>query len=158
METFKQDRDKLFSANIRIRRRPATASNTTTSEAAAIQDSLSRTQSLLQSELVRVAAVQDAIRDDEQILRKTMDTQKGLKVAGAKRALTELERAQQHEHRVLMASIIFFWSVVLYIVWCRALSRMPLLDTLSALFLKLLNLIVAQLISLQSRISDLMYN
>lgn len=158
METFKQDRKELFSGtgNLRIRRRPATASNSTTTEAAAIQESLSRTQKLLQSELVRVAAVQNAIHDDEQMLRKTMDTQKGLKVAGAKRALTELERAQQHEHRVLMASIIFFWSVVLYIVWCRALSRMPLLDFSSTLFLKLLNFMVAQVITLQSRISNLM--
>jgi hypothetical protein len=157
METFKQNRNELFSSNIRLRRRPAAVSNSTTTEAAAIQESLSRTQRLLQSELVRVAAVQNAIQDDEQILRKTMDTQKSLKVAGAKRALTELERAQQHEHRVLMASITFFWSVVLYIIWCRALSRMPLLDLLSALFLKLLDFIAAQVITLQHSISTFMY-
>ena len=157
METFKQDRNDLFTGNLRIRRRPETASNSTTSEAAAIQESLSRTQRLLQSELVRVAAVQTAIQDDEKILRKTMDTQKSLKVASAKKALTELERAQQHEHRVLMASIIFFWSVVLYILWCRALCRMPLLDSSTTLFLKLLNYIVEQGKVMQSKISTLMY-
>ena len=157
MEAFQQDRNNLFSGIVRIRRRPSTATNSTTSEAAAIQESLSRTQRLLQSELGRVAAVQNAIQDDEQILRKTMDTQKGLKVAGAKKALTELERAQQHEHRVLMASIIFFWSVIFYILWCRALCRMPLLESSTALLFTLLNYIVARCKTLQSTISNLMY-
>jgi hypothetical protein len=157
METFQQDRNKLFSGNLRIRRRPTTATNSTTSEAAAIQESLSRTQRLLQSELGRVAAVQNAIQDDEQILRKTMDTQKSLKVAGAKRALTELERAQQHEHRVLVASILFFWTVVLYILWCRALCRMPLLESSKVLFFKLMNYIVQRSKTLHITMSNLMY-
>ena len=157
METFQQDKKKLFSDNIRVRRRPTTATNSTTSEAAAIQESLSRTQRLLQAELGRVAAVQNAIQEDEQILRKTMDTQKSLKVAGAKRALTDLERAQQHEHRVLMASILFFWTVVLYILWNRALCRMPLLKTSTTLFFKLMNFIVERSKPLQNKISNLMY-
>jgi hypothetical protein len=157
MESFQQDRSNLFSGNLRIRRRPTTATNSTTSEAAAIQESLSRTQRLLQSELGRVAVVQNAIQDDEQILRKTMDAQKSLKVASAKRALTELERAQQHEHRVLMASILFFWTVVFYILWDRALCRLPLLTTLMALFLKLMNYILQRCNKLCSIVSNLMY-
>jgi Sec20 len=155
MDTFKQERERLFSENLRIRRRPTSSTNATASEAAAIQESLSRTQNLLKSELVRVAAVQNAIQDDEQILRKTMDTQKSLKVKGAKRALTELERAQQHEHRVLMASIAFFWSVVFYILWCRILSRMPLLDQSMAPLQKLLSYIMRLVNLLHNRIFEL---
>jgi hypothetical protein len=139
MNSIKQEREKLFSDNFQIRRRPTSSTNATASEAVAIQESLRRTQNLLKSELVRVAAVQNAIQDDEEILKKTMDTQKSLKVKGAKRALTELERAQQHEQRVLMASIILFWSVVLYIFWCRIISRMPLLDQFVFLLQKLLS-------------------
>ena len=157
MDALKEDRSKLFSSTLRIRRRPATATNSTTTEAAAIQESLSRTQRLLKSELVRVAAVQNAIQDDEEILRKTMDTQKSLKVASAKRALTDLERAQQYEHRVLMTSIVFFWGVVFYIIWCRALCRMPFMESSTALFFKILRYIVTRGRTLQSTIFNLMY-
>jgi hypothetical protein len=154
METFQQDRNKLFSENLRIRRRPTVATNSTTSEAAAIQESLSRTQKLLQSELGRVAAVQNAIQDDEQILRKTMDTQKNLQVAGAKRALTELERAQQHEHRVLMASILFFWTVVFYILWCRVLCRLPFMASSTTLFYESMEYIVERFTTLNSTVQS----
>jgi hypothetical protein len=129
-ETFILERNGLFKheGNDRTRRRPGHAANTTVSDAAAIQQSLSRTQTLLKSELARVAAVQNAIKDDENLLRKTIDTHKNLNVVGAKRALTELERAELKERRVLLASIIFFWTVIFYILWYRVLIRIPLID------------------------------
>jgi hypothetical protein len=130
VEFFRQEKNELFEQNHRVRRRSAAASNATASEAAAIQQSLSRTQKLLQAELARVAAVQTAIEGDERLLRETMHTHKTLNVAGAKKALTELERAEQKERRVLAASILFFWSSVFYVVWCRILSRIPFLDRL----------------------------
>jgi hypothetical protein len=134
VESFQRDKNALFEQNHRVRRRPATAANSTAnataSEAAAIQQSLRRTQMLLQAELARVAAVQNAIEDDEKILLKTMHTHKTLNVAGAKKALTELERAKQKERRVLAASILFFWTVVFYVMWCRILIRIPFLHRL----------------------------
>ena len=146
VEAFRLEKNSLFQRDDRTRRRSLPASNTTVSEAAAIQQSLSRTQTLLKSELARVAAVQNAIKDDEQLLRKTIDTHKSLNVAGAKRALTELERAELKERRVLSASIIFFWTVVFYIVWCRVLFRIPLVDQALKLLLNCTSYIM-QLIS-----------
>lgn len=131
MSSFHESKGELFQRH-RERRRAAesdsSSTNATVSEAAAIQESLSRTQKLLQAELSRVAAVQNAIDVDEKMLRKTMDTQKSLNVKGAKRALTELERAKQHEQRILAASIAFFWMVVAYIVWCRIVIRLPFVE------------------------------
>lgn len=131
MATYKETKGELFEKHQESRKRagnPSLSTNATASEAAAIQESLSRTQKLLQAELSRVATVQNAIDDDEKILRKTMDTQKSLNVKGAKRALTELERAKQYEQRILAASVAFFWLVVAYIVWCRILIRLPLVE------------------------------
>jgi Sec20 len=140
-EIFRREKDALFEQPhdssgqvLRQRRRPVSATDATAAEAAAIQQSLQRTQKLLQSELSRVSAVQRAIEDDEKLLRETMDTHKTLNVSAAKRALTELERAEQHERRVLAASIFFFWSVVFYVVWCRVLIRIPFLDRILGLF------------------------
>lgn len=131
MSSFKEKQGELFEQYQEKRRLAGSASsstNATASEAAAIQDSLSRTQKLLQAELSRVAAVQNAIDEDEKMLRQTMDAQKSLNVKGAKRALTELERAKQHEQRILAASVVFFWLVVAYIVWSRILIRLPLVE------------------------------
>ena len=144
-ENIGQERNILFEYNNRLRRRPASTASSTASEAVAIQQSLSRTQKLLKSELSRVAAVQNAISEDEQILRKTMEAHNNLNVAGAKRALTQLEQAKQSEQRVLMASIIFFWCSVSYILWCRIFVRLPLLDRLIAL-LQYIALSIKQLV------------
>jgi hypothetical protein len=132
--SYHESNGELFERHRERRRAAATAesvsssTNATASEAAAIQESLSRTQKLLQSELARVSAVQNAINEDEKMLRKTMDTQKSLNVKGAKRALTELERAKQQEQRILATAVAFFWLVVAYIVWCRILIRLPFVE------------------------------
>jgi hypothetical protein len=157
VEAYRIERTGLFQRDDRTRRRPAHAANTTVSEAAAIQQSLSRTQTLLKSELARVAAVQNAIKDDEHLLRKTIDTHKTLNVAGAKRALTELERAELKERRVLLASIIFFWTVIFYIVWCRILIRLPLVDHTLSLLMHLAQYIVRHTSKLHVNIIQLVH-
>lgn len=123
-------RESLFAARSRRKAAKAATTSATANEAAAIQESLSRTQQLLQSELSRVSAVQTAIDDDEKLLRKTLDTQKSMNVKGAKKALTALERAKQHEDRMLGLSVLFFSSVVFYIWWCRIIIRLPFVKTL----------------------------
>lgn len=132
-ETFRRERNAVLerpSSTRARRRRTATtaATDATAAEAAAIQQSLSRTQKLLQSELTRVSAVQNAIDDDEKLLRQTMHAHQTLNVKAVKKALTELERAKQQENRVLAAAILFFWSAVLYVLWCRILIRIPFLE------------------------------
>jgi Sec20 len=116
-------------------------SNTTTSQAASIQQSLRRTQALLQNELERVSNVANAIEDDGKLLKETMHAHQTLNVSGAKKALTSLQRAQQHEHRVLLASVVFFWTVVAYILWCRVLLHIPFVDRIVPAIHGLLNII-----------------
>lgn len=132
-ETFQKAQHDLFADRRPRRQRPgaptaATAAAATASEAAAIQQSLGRTQQLLQTELKRVATVHHAIREDDTVLRQTVDTHKTLNVDRASSALTQLERAQQRERRVLAASVAFFWTVVFYVAWCRILVKIPFVD------------------------------
>jgi hypothetical protein len=129
--SFREDRTKLFERN-GIKRGKGLSSNTA-SEAANIQKSLHRTQALLKNELERVSQVASAIDDDGKMLQDTMTDQQSLNVSSAKKALTSLQRAQQREQRVLMASIIFFYGVVFYILWCRLLIRIPFADRLLGL-------------------------
>jgi hypothetical protein len=131
--SFREDRSKLFDRNGIKRGKPFSASSNTASEAANIQKSLHRTQALLKNELERVSHVASAIEDDGKMLQETMNDQQNLNVSSAKKALTSLQRAQQREQRVLMASIVFFYVVVFYIFWCRLLIRIPFLDRLPAL-------------------------
>ena len=140
MDTFRQDRDNLLQTSSkrkersqRRRRTPNNAAggtNSTANEAAAIQQSLSRTQQLLHHELERVSHVASAIDSDQKMLKDTMDDLKTMNVSSAKKALTALERAQQRERRILMISVIFFWTVLFYVMWCRILIRIPFLDQL----------------------------
>ena len=153
-EAFRQEKNTLFEQSHRVRRRPATANHATVSEAAAIQQSLSRTQKLLQSELARVAAVQNAIEYDEKLLRDTMHAHKTLNVAGAKKALTELERAEQKERRVLAASVLFFWSAVLYVMWCRILIRIPFLDQVLGVVLILVDRLVQLIVFVKTKLTQ----
>jgi hypothetical protein len=129
--SFRGDRSKLFERN-GIKRGKGLSSNTA-SEAANIQKSLHRTQALLKNELERVSQVASAIDDDGKMLQDTMTDQQSLNVSSAKKALTSLQRAQQREQRVLMASIVFFYGVVFYILWCRLLIRIPFADRLLGL-------------------------
>jgi hypothetical protein len=84
-----------------------------------------------------------------------MDTHKSLNVGGAIRALTELERAEQNERRVLMASMAFFWSVVCYILWCRIFNRIPLLAELIVLLTKMANFVIERISMLHVKIIQL---
>jgi hypothetical protein len=129
--SFREDRSKLFERNGIKRGKPF--SSNTASEAANIQKSLHRTQALLKNELERVSQVASAIEDDGKMLQETMSDQQTLNVSSAKKALTSLQRAQQREQRVLMASIVFFYGVVFYILWCRLLIRIPFADRLLGL-------------------------
>jgi Sec20 len=105
-----------------------TSTASTASEAAAIQQSLNRTQALLKNELERVAHVASTIDDDGKHLQETMQSHQTMNVSSAKKALTSLERAQQREQRILIASIVFFWSVVFYIILWRVLLHLPFFD------------------------------
>jgi hypothetical protein len=131
--SFRGDRSKLFERNGIKRGKPFSLSSNTASEAANIQKSLHRTQALLKNELERVSQVASAIDDDGKMLEDTMTDQQTLNVSSAKKALTSLQRAQQREQRVLMASIVFFYGVVFYILWCRLLIRIPFADRLLGL-------------------------
>jgi hypothetical protein len=147
--SFREDRNELLSPLSPIaespgstpqkarkrRRTPSSKStNNTASEAADIQQSLSRTQSLLQYELDRVSHVASAIDSDGKLLEDTMNDQQTMDVSSAKSALTALERAQQWEHRVLVFSVVFFWTAVFYVMWCRILIRIPFVDRILDLF------------------------
>ena len=138
-EAFRQAQNDLFEQQRppphRRRRRPVTraggvggADATTASEAAEIQRTLQRTQGMLKEQLRLTETVQTAIHDDDQVLRETLDAHQSLDVGQAQRALTELERAQQKESRVLAAAIFFFWGAVFYVAWCRILIKIPFLD------------------------------
>jgi len=128
------NRAQLFGTKRRSRRRRGGGSgnddsmNQSASEAASIQQSLSRTRALLQNELDRVAGVSNAIETDKKLIDETLQRHKTMDVGGARKALTALERAQQFERRVLAASVAFFWSVVAYILWCRVVSKLPFVD------------------------------
>lgn len=130
-EKVRQNRQTLFDEASMKRRRPKSSSkNATAAEAASIQNSLSRTQRLLSHELNRVSQVGKAIDEDGKVLEETMKTHQTLNVKKAKNALTSLQRAQQREQQVLMASIIFFWSVVAYILFVRVVMHIPFVDRL----------------------------
>jgi hypothetical protein len=128
---FQQQRGNEAAEEAEKRRRASTSA--TASEAASIQQSLARTQRMLKVELDRVDAVHHALTDDEKLLKETLTTHKTLNVKGAKKALTALERAQQKERRILTASLVFFWTVVFYVVWCRILVKIPFVDRLPGL-------------------------
>lgn len=138
--SFQKDRSELFDEKQRItKRRLAGASLSTSgtaSEAAAIQESLRRTQTLLQNELERVDKVGRAIDSDGKLLEESKTDQQSLNVSKAKSALTSLQRAQKREQRVLMLAVAFFWTVVFYVLWCRVLIRIPFLESLLIIFLK----------------------
>lgn len=132
-EQVRQDRRVLFDDGLKKRRsrKPATASSTA-AEAASIQNSLLRTQHLLQNELGRTSQVASAIDQDGKLLQDTKQTHDTLNVKKAKSALTSLQRAQQKEQRVLLASIVFFWFVVVYILFVRVIMHIPFVDRLLA--------------------------
>jgi len=134
-ESFRKAQQDLFAEQRPRRQRPGASSTAaaTASEAAAIQQSLGRTQKLLQTELKRVATVHNAIREDDTVLQQTMDTHKTMNVDKAASALTQLERAQQKERRVLAASVAFFWCAVFYVAWCRILIKIPFVDRITLL-------------------------
>lgn len=134
--TFQIHRKELL---LLLKPQKPSPSTTTASEAASIQQSLARTQTLLQQELHRVSQVVHAIDQDGKLLQETMSDHKSMNIRQAKQALTALERAQQHEQRILMASILFFWMVVAYILWGRIVTRLPLFDTVVALIQRLLH-------------------
>lgn len=147
MQHQRQSDELLSGARMNMRRRsrgtdaphrPSTAT-ATAMEAAGIQQSLSRTQALLKSELERVSHVSAAIQEDGKLLQQTNTLHQTLNVKGAKNALTALERSQQREHRILLASVTFFWVAVMYILWERLLTRLPFVDRILRVLISILN-------------------
>ena len=108
----------------------SSSNNNTASEAQKIQKSLLKTKHLLQNELHRVTNITNVIEEDGHILEKTMDEHKSLNTKKAQSALTSLERAQQHEQRVLNGSIFIFILTVLYIIWCRVLIKLDFISVI----------------------------
>ena len=106
------------------------SNNNTASEAQKIQKSLLKTKHLLQNELHRVTNITNVIEEDGHILEKTMDEHKSLNTKKAQSALTSLERAQQHEQRVLNGSILIFILTVVYIIWCRVLIKLDFISVI----------------------------
>jgi hypothetical protein len=119
---FQEERARLFD------RPRKTSQSSTANDAAGLQESLARTHRLLAQELERVSHVASAIEHDGKILDQTMSHHQTMNVIQAKKALTALEREQQKEQRILLASIIFFWCVVAYVLWGRILTHVPLFD------------------------------
>jgi hypothetical protein len=110
---------------------PSTNKNTTSTtslEAQQIQKSLLKTQHLLRQELHRISNLSHAIDDDETMLQQTKDHHQSLSTKQAQQALTSLQRIQQQEQRVLMASILFFGFVVFYIWWSRVLIKIDIIS------------------------------
>jgi len=122
----KRNRQDLFTSHdshqTRTKNKKSSGSgDNTASEAQKIQNSLLKTQHLLKNELHRVSNITNIIEEDGYILQQTMDEHKSLNTKKAEHALTSLERAQQHERRVLNISILIFALTVFYIMWCRVL-------------------------------------
>ena len=135
----KRNRQDLFSSSSNqtgasslssSRRKNNKSNNNTASEAQRIQKSLLKTKHLLQNELHRVTNITNVIEEDGHILEKTMDEHKSLNTKKAQSALTSLERAQQHEQRVLNGSILIFILTVLYIIWCRVLIKLDFISVI----------------------------
>jgi hypothetical protein len=97
--------------------------SSTASEAQGIQKSLMRTQLLLKNESQRVSNLSAAIDEDGKRLQETMDHHKSFNTRNAQKALKGLERAQQQEQRILMASVSFFVFAVFYVMWSRVLAK-----------------------------------
>ena len=135
----KRNRQDLFSSSSNqtgasslssSRRKNNKSNNNTASEAQKIQKSLLKTKHLLQNELHRVTNITNVIEEDGHILEKTMDEHKSLNTKKAQSALTSLERAQQHEQRVLNGSILIFILTVSYIIWCRVLIKLDFISVI----------------------------
>jgi Sec20 len=112
-----------------------TNNNSTKQEAQEIQKSLLRTRGLLQNELQRVHAINQTIEEDGTLLEHTLGDHKSLTTKQASQALKALKDAQRQEQRVLNASIAFFLTVVLYVMWSRVLIKFDFISPIMNLFL-----------------------
>ncbi len=122
--------ERQYRQDLLSRRHTKKAASTTASEAQSIQRSLMRTQGLLRNELQRVSQLGNAIEEDENVLRKTMDDHKSLNTRNAQKALTALERAQRQEQQILMLSVLLFFLVVFYVMWSRVLIKFDFISPL----------------------------
>ena len=118
-------RQDIFSKR---RKRPSS----TASEAQSIQKSLLRTQQLLTNESQRVNNLTAAIEEDGRKLQETMDHHNSLNTKNANKALEALERAQRQEQRILMASVMFFFLVVSFVLWSRVFIKFSFLGGIYA--------------------------
>ena len=89
---------------------------------------------LLKNESQRVSALATAIEEDGRRLQDTMDHHKSLDINKAGKALRALERAQQHEQRVLMASVSFFFLVVSHVLYSRIVAKFGIEGIFTVIF------------------------
>lgn len=96
-------------------------------QARSLQDSLQRTQTLLQQELERVSHISRSVDQDGTYLQqtKTHHLEIHQESYNAQKALRALQRQQQQERRILFLSVAFFYSVAAYVIWTRL--RIPFL-------------------------------
>lgn len=161
-EAFQQAQNNLFASSENQSARHsgsfADSTATTANQASAVQQSLLRTQHLLESELQRVAQVERAIQADEELLKRTLDTHKTLRVAQVRQSLTSLQRAQQRERHVLAAAVSFFWCAIFYVAWCRILIKIPFLERVWLLHPILVGLVRDGVFSIVEKVSGLIKN
>jgi hypothetical protein len=62
------------------------------------------------------------------MLQETMHHHQSLTTKQAQQALTSLQRIQQQEQRMWMASLYVFGIVVMYIWWSRVLIKLDVLS------------------------------
>ena len=117
------NRNTLFgdSANAVKSVQSKNATSTAAEDAKTIHDSLLRSKALLSQELDRVNTLNQTIDNDNKILMETNSSHLflGNIVTGAKSALRQLKSQENRDMVLLWSSVMFFYSIVLYIVWTR---------------------------------------
>lgn len=99
----------------------AHTSATAAQEAQDLTSSLRRTKSMMQQELNRISNVSETIDNDGSMLERTKEDHFGMKggIQGAKGSVARLKLQEKEDSIVFWASVLFFYSVVLYVLWTR---------------------------------------
>jgi hypothetical protein len=124
---FHQNRRQLVAPTSSKPQPAVSAVRATADQARSLQDSLQRTQTLLQQELERVSHISHSVDQDGKYLQQTKTHHLEIHDQSyqAQRALRALQRQQQQERRILYLAVTFFYLVVAYVVWTRL--RIPFL-------------------------------
>ena len=109
-------------ASSRPRRRPAAPQNDSASRTAqSITSSLLNTKSMMEQELSRVSSLSSTIQEDGDLLKDAKSEHVGMggTMKGAKGTLNKLKRQDLRDAFVLKVAVIFYWTVVAYVLWSR---------------------------------------